>query len=72
MTVAEKALRVDQKLAVAAGSDDRLHGVGGFALQCAARSDDNDLHRQRLRGDAEGPQWVGKLTLGTLVETASA
>src|SRR6185369_6816500 len=44
MAVAEEALRMDHKLAVAACRDDGLNGLRGLALQWAARCDHRDLH----------------------------
>jgi hypothetical protein len=44
MAVREKALRVDEDVAVAAGRGDRLDALGSLALQRAARSNDCNAH----------------------------
>jgi hypothetical protein len=47
MPVGEEALRVDDKLALAAPGGDRGHALGGFGLQRAARGDDGVAHPGR-------------------------
>jgi hypothetical protein len=44
MALGQKALRVDENLAIASRADNGLDPVGCFAFQRIARRDDRDLH----------------------------
>jgi hypothetical protein len=44
VAVGEKTLWVDEKLAVAAGADDRRYPLGGFGSEGVAWGDDGNAH----------------------------
>ena len=48
MALGEKALRVDDELAIAATGDDRPDGLGRLFRQPATGGDQSDAHGQRL------------------------
>src|SRR4029079_473552 len=71
MAVRQEALRMDNELAIAAASNDRLDGFGGFFGQPATRSDHGDAHARLWLQRADGRNGGGDQTLGFRVVFAS-